>query len=62
MPLILKPDAFDSWLDPNIQDVNQLNNIMQDQHVREMKSYPISKFVNRVQNNSKKCIEPLPAS
>ena len=62
MPLILKPDALDSWLDPNVQEVNQLNDIMHNQHVREMKSYPVSKFVNRVQNNSKECIEPLPDS
>jgi hypothetical protein len=27
--------------------------------VRELKSYPVSKLVNRVENNSKECMEPL---
>jgi len=25
----------------------------------ELKRYPVSKLVNRVENNSKECIEPL---
>ena len=59
MPLILKPDAYDSWLDPEIQDANRLQYLLQHRQNHEMRVYPVSKFVNRVQNNSTTCIKPL---
>jgi hypothetical protein len=30
--------------------------------VRDLKSYPVSKLVNRVENNSKECMEALKES
>jgi putative SOS response-associated peptidase YedK len=59
MPVILKSEAYEDWLDPDIQDVDQLEAVLQIHQVRKMKYYPVSKFVNRVQNNSAACIQPL---
>jgi putative SOS response-associated peptidase YedK len=60
MPVILSPESYDTWLDPAVADVEQLETILQNHQVREMKFYPVSKLVNRIQNNSKECICPLP--
>ena len=59
MPVILSDKDYDSWLDPEIQDANRLQNLLQHRQNHEMKIYPVSKFVNRVQNNSTACIKPL---
>jgi putative SOS response-associated peptidase YedK len=59
MPVILHPEAYKNWLDPEIQETAQLENILQKQHIRDMKSHPVSKRVNRVENNSPACIDPL---
>jgi len=62
MPVILQPAAYEDWLDPKIQEPDRLEDILQNQHVRQMQSYPVSQLVNRVQNNSAACIQPLSES
>lgn len=59
MPVILKPEIYDNWLDPNIQEADRLENILQHHLVRSMQYYPVSKLVNRVQHNSAENISPL---
>ncbi len=59
MPVILQPEVYDAWLDPDLQDVQQLEMMLQHHHLRDMQSHPVSKLVNRVQNNSEACISPL---
>ena len=58
MPVILRSGAYARWLDPENQKVQDLESIMQNECVTELKSYPVSKQVNRVQNNSPANIEP----
>ena len=52
MPVILQPEAYDAWLDPELQDVEQLKKMLQQHHIREMQYYPVSKMVNRAQNKA----------
>jgi putative SOS response-associated peptidase YedK len=59
MPLILKPEACDEWLDPGNKEPAKIEELLRTKKVRELKSYPVAKLVNRVENNSKACIEPL---
>jgi len=59
MPVILKPDAFDNWLDPNHRDVNSLSEIIQKQIYTELISTPVSKQVNSVKNNSPENIQAI---
>ena len=59
MPLILKPEAFDEWLDPENKEPGKIEEILKKGCVQNLKRYPISKRVNNVGNNSKECIEPL---
>ena len=59
MPVILKPDAFDTWLDPNNRDVNSLLEIIQRQVYTELISIPVSKKVNSVNNNGPENIKTI---
>ena len=51
MPVILKPEAFGSWLDPDNQEPESLQNIIQNQIHTELVSVPVSNRVNSVRNN-----------
>jgi len=59
MPVILQPEAYDDWLNPEIHDADRLAVILQNHLVRELQCYPVSNSVNRVQNNSPENIIPL---
>ena len=59
MPLILKPEFYDEWLDPENKDPIRIENILKNGCVKEFKRYPVSKLVNHVGNNSEECMKPL---
>ena len=59
MPVILQPPAYDRWLDPANQQSDDLQHILDSQHIRKINHFPVSKMVNRVQNNSPELIRPL---
>ncbi len=59
MPVILKPPAYESWLDPGNQDVVELGKMLKNEIVTELVSYPVSKQVNSTRNNDPSCIEPI---
>ena len=57
MPLILKPEAFGSWLDPENKDHARIESMLKAMHVRDLDRYPVSRLVNRVEDNSEECIK-----
>ena len=59
MPVILKPPAFESWLDPGNQNVVELGKILKNQIITELISHPVSKQVNSTRHNDPSCIEPV---
>jgi putative SOS response-associated peptidase YedK len=59
MPLILKQEAYDEWLDPETKEPGRIEEVLKNGCVKELKRYPVSKLVNHVGNNSKECMEPL---
>ena len=59
MPLILKPESYGEWLDPENKEPGIIEKVMKNGCVKELTRYPVSKLVNHVGNNSKECIEPL---
>ena len=59
MPLILKPAAYDEWLDPENKDAGKIEKLLETSCLKELKRDAVSKLVNRVENNSKACVEPL---
>ena len=50
MPVILKPQIYEPWLDPAYQDVAELNEILKNEIITELASYPVSKEVNSTRN------------
>jgi putative SOS response-associated peptidase YedK len=59
MPLILKPEAYDDWLDPENKEPGRIEKVLKKGYMKDFKRYPVSKLVNQVGNNSKECMEPL---
>jgi len=59
MPLILRPEAYEEWLDPNNKEPAKIEQILKRGSIKDLKCYPVSKLVNQVGNNKKQCMEPL---
>jgi len=51
MPVVLRPDAYDAWLNYDGQRVESLPEILSAWSVTEFRYYPVSKQVNRVGTN-----------
>ena len=51
MPVILKPEAFEKWIDEGTDD-DALKEILRSQFQNEFAFRPVSKAVNKVENNS----------
>ena len=59
MPVILKPQGYEPWLDPGNQNVVELDKMLKNEIVTELVSFPVSKQVNSTRNNDSSCIEPI---
>lgn len=58
MPLILKPEAIDEWLNPAITDYERLAMILVDGRESQVRSYRVSRFVDSPRNNDPRCVKP----
>ena len=59
MPVILPPDAYGQWLDPNEKLQEELQPLLVPYHGEEMEAYAVSRLVNRPTNDSSECIAPM---
>jgi putative SOS response-associated peptidase YedK len=59
MPVILKPEIYEPWLDPQNNKTDELKNILKNEIITKLISYPVSKRVNAASNNNPACIEPI---
>jgi putative SOS response-associated peptidase YedK len=55
MPVILRPDDYDLWLDPGITALCRLTGCLQPFDSRLMKRYPVSTRVNSPENDDMAC-------
>lgn len=51
MPVILRQDAYDEWLDPDSRDVWELQQLLSQKVLTDLVFRPVSKQVNSVRNN-----------
>lgn len=58
MPVIVRPDDYDLWLDPEVQLIERLQPVLGAYPAEEMVAYPVSRFVNKPGNDDPRCIEP----
>lgn len=59
MPVVLQPDAYDSWMDHDGYKTESLQETLSRKAVSEFAFYPVSKKVNAVRNNEPGNIEPV---
>jgi putative SOS response-associated peptidase YedK len=58
MPVILEPEEFDSWLDPEEKRVERLRELLQPAAPGVLEMHPVSTYVNKAGNEGEKCLEP----
>jgi putative SOS response-associated peptidase YedK len=58
MPVILKTEAYEHWLEPRNQNITELEGILKDDIYKEFVSYSVSKQVNSTRTNDPSCVEP----
>lgn len=59
MPVILRPEHYDLWLDPATTDTEKLKPLYQPCPADLMELYPVSTLVNSPRNDSPDCISPF---
>ena len=55
MPVILDPDSYDLWLDPGMQNVTAVSELLKPYEGSRMRCFPISGRVNNVKNDDEEC-------
>lgn len=58
MPVILDPDSYDLWLDPAMQNVAVISELLKPFDARLMRCYPVSTRINHVANDDEECSRP----
>jgi putative SOS response-associated peptidase YedK len=58
MPVILAPEVYGRWLDPEVKKPELLQPLLHPFAADAMTAYPVSPVVNNPRNDSAKCIEP----
>jgi putative SOS response-associated peptidase YedK len=59
MPVILKPENYEQWLDANEKNTDKLQKLLVPYPASEMSSHAISRSVNIPESNSPDLITPL---
>lgn len=59
MPVIIKPDDYNAWLDTKLTDIIKIQAMAQPYPERLMEAYPISRNVNNPQQDSPDLIVPI---
>ena len=58
MPVILHPEDYEMWLDPNFEEKEPLIALLKPYPDEAMEAYSVSRRVNRPANDEPGCIEP----
>lgn len=57
--MILDPDAYDLWLDPAMQNVAAISELLKPLDARLMRFYPVSTRINHAVNDDEGCSRPV---
>ncbi len=58
MPVILRPENYDLWLDPGFKDVKALAEVLVPFDSAQMRRFPESTRINTVTNDDPDCVVP----
>ncbi len=59
MPVLLPREAWDDWLDPELDDPEYLQSLLEPPPDDVLEMYPISTRVNNVRNQGPELLEPV---
>jgi len=59
IPVILDRDSYDLWLDPGMQNVAAISEMLKPYDARLMRCYPVSSRINHVANDDEECSRPV---
>ena len=59
MPVILDPDNYGLWLDPGMQNVVEVSELLKPYDARIMRCYPVRTRINHVANDDAECSVPV---
>jgi putative SOS response-associated peptidase YedK len=59
MPVILDRESYDLWLDPGMQNVEEISALLKPCDARRMRCYPVSTRINSVANDDEECSRPV---
>jgi len=62
MPVILRPEDYDHWLDPDLQDPEHIQKLLRPFPAEYMQAYPITRHVNNPGNDDPTCLAPAPGT
>jgi len=60
MPLVVPPENWSTWLDPNIKDHGVVAPLLSPAMAHHLQAYPVSTAVNDVRHNGPELVLPLP--
>jgi len=55
MPVILNRERYDLWLDPGVQNIAEITELLKPYDARMMRAYPVSPRINHVANDDQEC-------
>jgi putative SOS response-associated peptidase YedK len=58
MPVILHPDSYDLWLDPGMQNIAAISELLRPYDAVLMRYFPVSTRINHVANDDEECSRP----
>ncbi len=59
MPVILRPEGYDLWLDPGITDLQVISELLKPLDPSLMRCYPVSTRINYVTNDDEECTQSV---
>ena len=59
MPVILHRGDYDLWLDPGMQNLAAVSELLKPRDARFMRCYPVSTRINHVGNDDAECSRPM---
>lgn len=59
MPVIVKPDQYEVWLDPDVTDFAAIRDILQPYGADQMRRYPVSTRLNNSRNEGADAAAPI---
>ena len=59
MPVILHPDSYNLWLDPGMQNLAAICQLLKPYDAGLMRCYPVSSRINHVANDDEECARPV---